>query len=315
MDPIASINAKKDSTLAMLLESQRRGWINYEIQLGDLRAKNGRPFALMRKIQVANSLTEWFTYLEEIEQDLAELDLILMRKDPPFNMEYIYTTYLLERAEAEGTLVFNKPQSLRDANEKLFTMWFEQCCPPTLITRQISDIKKFIAEHKEIVLKPPDGMGGHSIFLLKQNDPNINVVADTITARETRFVIAQRYVPEGRAGDKRVLLIDGVPYPYAVARIPPDDDFRGNLAVGAKGVGIELSERDRWICSQLGDTLRDKGLVFVGIDILGDYLTEINVTSPTGIREIDQAFGGSVCKTLFDCFEQHLAQRTLHKIA
>lgn len=309
MDPIDTIQVKKDSTLAMLLEAQRRDWQLYEIHLGDLRAEDGKPFARMHELRVHDSLHQWYEYIEHIDAPLSDLDIILMRKDPPFNMEYIYTTYLLERAVEQGTLVFNRPQSLRDANEKMFTMWFPQCTPSTLITRDASDIKVFLAKHKEIVIKPPDGMGGHSIFFLRENDANTNVMIETLTQRGSRFVIAQRYVPEGRLGDKRILLIDGEPFPYAVARVPPPDDFRGNLAVGAQGKGIELSERDRWICSQVGPTLRQKGLLFVGIDVLGDYLTEINVTSPTGVREIDKAFNVSVCRTLFDRLEVHLRAR------
>ncbi len=309
MDPIDTIQAKKDSTLAMFLEGQRRGWKIYEIHQKDIRAVDGGPFATMRELRVFDSTEKWFEYTDQIDVPLRDMDIILMRKDPPFDMEFIYTTYLLERAADEGSLVFNKPQSLRDSNEKLFTMWFPECTPATLVTRRATDIKAFVAEHGQVVVKPPDGMGGHSIFFIREDDPNTNVIIETLTQNESRFVIAQRYVPEARLGDKRILLIDGEPFPYAVSRVPPPDDFRGNLAVGAKGQGAELTERERWICAKLGPILREKQMVFVGIDVLGDYLTEINVTSPTGIREIDNAFGVSVCKTLFDAFEKHLADR------
>ncbi|TNE49279.1 MAG: glutathione synthase [Deltaproteobacteria bacterium] len=309
MDPIASIQPKKDSTLAMLLEAQKRGWQIFEMHLNDLHALEGIPYATMRELKVYNDLTQWYEYTDEISAPLSDLDVILMRKDPPFNMEFVYTTYLLDRAADLGTLVFNRPQSLRDANEKLFTMWFPQCTPVTLVTREAKEIKKFLAEHKAAVIKPPDGMGGHSIFFVKENDPNTNVVIETLTQRGTRFAIVQKFVPEAKLGDKRILLIDGEPFPYAVARVPPPDDFRGNLAVGAQGKGVELTERDRWLCSQVGPVLREKGMLFVGIDVLGDYLTEINVTSPTGIREIDKAFGVSVCETLFDTIQTKLDAR------
>lgn len=309
MDPISSIQPKKDSTLAMLLEGQKRGWQIFEMHQNDLRALEGIPYATMRELKVYNDLTHWFDYIGEIDAPLSDLDVILMRKDPPFDMEFVYTTYLLERAADLGTLVFNKPQSLRDANEKLYTMWFPQCTPVTLVTREAEQVKKFLAEHKEAVIKPPDGMGGHSIFFVKENDPNTNVVIETLTQRGTQFAIVQKFVPEGKLGDKRILLIDGEPFPYAVSRVPPPDDFRGNLAVGAQGKGVELTERDRWICSQVGPALREKGMLFVGIDVLGDYLTEINVTSPTGIREIDNAFGVSVCETLFDAIQTKLDAR------
>lgn len=306
MDPISTIQVKKDSTLAMLLEGQRRGWEIFEIHQNDLRAELGVPYATMRKLRVFDSPDKWFEVIDQHKGPLSDLDTLLMRKDPPFNMEFVYTTYLLERAAEMGTLVYNRPQSLRDANEKLFTMWFPQCTPATLVTREASDIKEFIAKHTEIVLKPPDGMGGDSIFFVRENDPNTNVMIETLTQRGKRFVIAQKFVPEGRLGDKRILLIDGEPFPYAVSRVPPADDFRGNLAVGAQGKGVELTERDRWICEQVGPTLKEKGMLFVGIDVLGDFLTEINVTSPTGIREIDKAFGVSVCETLFDKIQEQL---------
>lgn len=307
MDPIHDIQVKKDSTLAMLLEAQSRGWELHYMEMHDLYARDGIAYGRTKQLRVEHSMTDWFAFGDQQELPLGDLDVILMRKDPPFNMEFIYVTYLLERAEAAGSLIVNKPQSLRDANEKLFTMWFPQCGPPTLITREASRIQAFLAEHGDIVVKPPDGMGGHSIFKIRKDDPNTNVIMETLTQGGSQFVIAQRFIPESRLGDKRVLLIDGEPFPYAVSRVPPPDDFRGNLAVGAKGKGIEIGDRERWIASQLAPTLREKGLIFVGIDILGDYLTEINVTSPTGIREIDNAFGVSVSAALFDAIDKRLA--------
>lgn len=309
MDPIQGIQVKKDSTLAMLLEAQSRGWELHYMEMHDLYARDGVAYGRTQTLQVAQSTTDWFTFQGEQELPLGDLDVILMRKDPPFDMEFIYTTYLLERAEEAGALIVNKPQSLRDANEKLFTMWFAECGPPTLVTRDAKRLHAFLEEHQEIVIKPPDGMGGHSIFMVCQNDFNANVIMETLTQNGHNFAIAQKFVPESRQGDKRILLINGEPFPYAVSRVPPEDDFRGNLAVGAVGKGVELTDRDRWIAAQLGPTLKEKGLIFVGIDVLGDYLTEINVTSPTGIREIENAFGVSVTERLFDSIEEILKER------
>lgn len=306
MDPISRIAVKKDSTLAMLLEAQKRGYEIHYMEMQDLYAYEGTARARTQALTVRESLTDWFTLTGENDLRLSDLDVILMRKDPPFDMEFIYVTYLLERAEDEGSLIVNKPQSLRDANEKLFTMWFPQCTPTTLITRDAKRLLAFLKEQEEIVVKPPDGMGGHSIFKMRQGDSNTNVIIETMLQGGSQLVIAQKFVPEARLGDKRVLIIDGEPFPYAVSRVPPEDDFRGNLAVGAKGKGVELTARDRWLAEQVGPTLKEKGLIFVGIDVLGDYLTEINVTSPTGIREIDNAFGVSVSAKLFDAIDTRL---------
>ena len=301
MDPIASIKPYKDTTLAMLLAAQERGWQIHYLEMGDLWLRDGQVYGRMRAIQVYDDNHRWFKLQDEWISPLVELDVVLMRKDPPFDMEYIYATYLLEQAERDGVVVVNRPQSLRDANEKLFTAWFPHCTPPTLVTRNANLLRKFIAEQGDTIIKPLDGMGGASIFRLRATDPNINVVIETLTRHEQRYTMAQRYIPEILQGDKRILLIDGEPVPYALARIPAAGETRANLATGGKGIGRELTKRDHWICRQVGPTLRDKGLLFVGLDIIGDFLTEINVTSPTGVRELDQQFGLSIGGQLMDC--------------
>ncbi len=307
MDPIETINPKKDTTLAMMLEAQRRGWDVFELNLSHLSAENAVPSALAKKVELFDSTERWFRYTQRPEaKRLTEFDLLIMRKDPPFNMEYIYATYLLELAEKSGVPVVNKPQSLRDANEKLFTLHFPQLTPPNMVTRRRDEILKFLDRYGKSVIKPPDGMGGKSIFVLSPGDPNTNVIIETLTQNQTRFVLIQKYIDEARFGDKRIILIGGEPFPYAVKRIPPADDFRGNLAVGASAEGSELSERDLQICREIGPELRERGLHFVGIDILGGYLSEINVTSPTGVREIDRFFNTSVCKKFFDYLEEKI---------
>lgn len=307
MDPIGAINVKKDSSLAMLLAAQARSWAIHYMEVGDLFLRDGVPHAKVRALSVRDDANDWFEMGDPWSMPLSELDVILMRKDPPFDMEFIYTTYLLERAEQAGTLIVNRPQSLRDANEKLFTAWFAQCCPPTLVTRRRSALRAFVDEHRDVILKPLDGMGGASIFRVTDTDPNINVIFETLTDHENRFAMAQRYLPEIRDGDKRILVINGEPVPYALARIPPEGETRGNLAVGARGEGVELSERDRWICAQVGPELRKRGLIFVGLDVIGDYLTEINVTSPTCIRELDRIFDLDIGGQLMDAIDQRLA--------
>lgn len=306
MDPIQSIVPRKDSTLAMLLEAERRKLEIHYMQQGDLRLLGGVALARSRRLSVRDDPHDWFSLAEPQEIRLADLDVILMRKDPPFDMEYIYTTYILERAEQEGTLVVNKPQSLRDMNEKAYTAWFPQCAPQTLVAREKAQLKQFLADHGHIVLKPLDGMGGRSIFVVRQGDNNANVIIETLTDNGRRFAIAQVFIPEISAGDKRILLVDGEAVACSLARIPPADDNRGNLVMGATGEGRSLSERDRWICSQVGPTLRDRGVLFAGIDVIGDYLTEINVTSPTGIRELDTLFGLNIAGTMFDAIEKRL---------
>lgn len=307
MDPIAAINIKKDSTFAMLLEAQRRGWPIAYMEQGDLFLRDGKAFARIRTLRVQDNAEHWFDLGAETVESLSALDVILMRKDPPFNMEYIYTTYLLERAETEGVLVVNKPQSLRDCNEKLFTARFPQCTPPTLVTRSKMRLRDFLNEFGDIILKPLGGMGGASVFRLRADDPNLNVVIETMTENEQCFVMAQKFIPEISEGDKRILMINGEPVPYALARIPAEGETRGNLAAGGRGVGVPLSPRDRWICEQVGPVLREKGLLFVGLDVIGDYLTEINVTSPTCIRELDALYGLNIAGQFLDVVEKQVA--------
>ncbi|MDH5444748.1 MAG: glutathione synthase [Gammaproteobacteria bacterium] len=306
MDPIGSINFKKDSTLAMLLEAQARGYTLYYMEQTDLQVDDNRPFASARQLQVKADPYNWFALETRQDLPLSELDVILMRKDPPFNMDYIFTTYLLELAEQQGVLVVNRAQSLRDANEKLYTLQFPQCTPATLISCDKARLREFVSQQNDVILKPLDGMGGASIFRVKQDDPNTNVIIETLTHQGQRLIMAQRFIPEISQGDKRILLIDGEPIAYALARIPAKGETRGNLAAGGKAEGVALTERDYWICEQIAPALRDKGLIFVGIDVIGDYLTEINVTSPTCIRELDSQFDLNISATLFDAIETRL---------
>ena len=306
MDPIATITIKKDTTFAMLLAAQARGWELHYFEQADLYARGDQAFGRSRLLAVRDDKSGWFAFHGERELPLAELDVLLMRKDPPFDMEYIYTTYLLELAEAAGSLVVNKPRSLRDANEKVFALRFPHCCPPTLVSREPARLKAFLGEHDDIVVKPLDGMGGASVFRLRRDDPNLNVILETLTAHGRRLSMAQRYIPEVAAGDKRILLIDGEPVPYALARIPQAGETRANLAAGGRGEGVPLGGRDRWICAQVAPTLRDMGLLFVGLDVIGDYLTEINVTSPTCARELDAQFGLDIGGELMAAIEQRL---------
>jgi glutathione synthase len=311
MDPIGSIHIKKDTTYAMLLEAQARGWAIRYMEMNDLFLRDGTACARHRGLKLFRDTTPWFEFGDEQTGALDEMDAILMRKDPPFDMEYVYATYLLERAEARGVLVVNKPQSLRDANEKLFTAWFPQCTPPTLVTRTPDRVRSFLAEHGDIVLKPLNAMGGESVFRLQKGDPNVNVAIETLTARGGRYALAQRYLPEiTRTGDKRIILIDGEPAcDYALARLAAEGETRANLAAGGRGTGVALTERDRWICAQVGPTLRDKGLLFVGLDVIGDWLTEINVTSPTCVRELDAQYGLNLSARFLDVVERCLAAR------
>jgi glutathione synthase len=301
MDPIDRINPKKDSTLAMLLAAARRGWPLEYMELRDLSMRDGVPFARMRPLRVRDDLRSWFELDAPRTVPLGDLDVILMRKDPPFDMQYIHTTYVLERAAAHGTMVVNDPRALRDVNEKAYTAWFPQWCPPTLITRSHTEIKAFAAEHGKIVLKPLDGMGGRSIFVVPAGDLNTNVILETLTANETNYVVAQRFVPEITAtGDKRVLVVDGEPVPYVLARFPAPGESRGNLAAGGRAEPQKITERDREIAADVGAALAQKGIVFAGLDVIGDYLTEINVTSPTCIRELDKAFGADIAGDLME---------------
>ena len=303
MDPISGIKTYKDSTFAMLLEAQRRGHDIWYMEPDDLTIRDGEAFGRMRPLEVRDNRDDWFSLGEAEIRPLASLDILLMRKDPPFNMDYVYTTYVLDLAERAGVTVMNRPQALRDANEKCFTTQFAQCCVPMLITRSSKDIKTFMAKHGLSVVKPLDGMGGESIFRIEPGDPNLNVILETITAKDRDLVMVQRYIPEITAGDKRILVVNGEPVPYALARIPGEGDFRGNLAKGGTGVGVELSERDRWIVGQVAPELVKRGIVFAGLDVIGDWLTEINVTSPTCIRELDAQYGLNIAANLFDALE------------
>ena len=306
MDPIETIVPKKDSTLAMLLEACRRKVeVHYMLQ-GDLRLLGGKAIAESRLLTVRDDPANWFSIGESRDIELGDLDVILMRKDPPFDMEYIYTSYILERAETAGALIVNKPESLRDMNEKAYTAWFPDCAPLTLISRRKAEIRAFHREHGKIVVKPLDGMGGRSVFVVRENDNNANVIIETLTDNGRRYCVAQVYIPEISAGDKRILLVDGEVVPYSLARIPPADDNRGNLVMGAIGEGRPLSDRDRAIAARVGPALAERGVIFAGIDVIGDFLTEINVTSPTGIRELDNIFGLNIAGTLFDAIERHL---------
>jgi glutathione synthase len=306
MDPIGSIKANKDSSLAMLLAASKRGWDLYYMEQSDLFLEAGRCHSLLTRLEVRDNEDDWYTLSEQRTAPLDELDVILMRKDPPVDMEFIYTTFLLQRAEAHGALVVNNPASIRGANEKLYTAWFSQCCAPTRVSREIRLLKDFHHEHGDIIVKPLDGMGGASVFRIQKNDPNLNVILETITGNGTTSAMAQRYIPEITAGDKRILMINGEPFPHALARIPTGDETRGNLAAGGRGEGVDLSKRDLWICEQVGPALRERGLMFVGLDVIGDYLTEINVTSPTCIRELDTIYNADIAGQFMDAIARHL---------
>jgi glutathione synthase len=307
MDPIARIHYAKDSTLALLLAAQARGFELHYLEQSDLLLRDGRAFGRMRPLTVRADPQSWFTLGEPHLEPLGGLQCLLMRKDPPFDTEYIYTTYILERAQEEGALVVNRPQGLRDMNEKVYTAWFPQCCAPTLVTRDRADMHGFLREHGKIVCKPLHGMGGRSIFVIERGDKNTNVIFETLTDYGRCFAIAQRYIPDiVQTGDSRVLLIDGEPVPHALARIPPDDDHRGNLAAGARGVGRPLNERDRWLAGQIGPALAARGMLFVGLDVIGGYVTEINVTSPTGIRELDKQYHTDIGDLLIAAIQKRL---------
>ena len=306
MDPVQAINTKKDSSFAMLLAAQARGWQIFYMQQADLFLRDGQVLASMAALSVQDDPYDWYQLGDPQIAPLHSLDAILMRKDPPFDMEYIYSTYLLEQAQSQGVLIVNDPQSLRDANEKLFTAWFPECCPPTLVTRQKSLIREFQQQHGDIIIKPLDGMGGASIFRVMQGDPNFSVIVETLTENGKKSVMVQQYLPAIKDGDKRILLINGEPVPYALARIPAAGETRGNLAAGGRAEGRELTDRDRWICQQVGPKLREKGLIFVGLDVIGDYLTEINVTSPTCIRELDRLYDLDIAGDLMNAIETQL---------
>lgn len=306
MDPIDSITYKKDTTLGLLWAARDRGWSLYYMEQRDLYVDGGLTRARMRPLHVHNDPEHWFT-LEAVEdRDLAELDIVLMRKDPPFDMEFVYTTHLLENAERRGTLVVNRCASLRDCNEKLFATQFPQCCPTLIVSRDMARLKAFHQQEGDVVFKPLDGMGGSSIFRVRSDDANLSVILETLTDRGRRTIMGQTYLPEIVDGDKRILMINGEPVPYSLARVPLAGESRGNLAAGGSGRVQPLTERDRWIASQVGPALRERGLWFVGLDVIGDYLTEINVTSPTCLREIEAAESPGIADSLMDCIETEL---------
>jgi glutathione synthase len=309
MDPIDDINYKKDSSLAMLWAAQQKGWELYYMEQSHLYSRDGDVRARMAPISVDMNPNKWFEREAYQDLSLTELDVILMRKDPPFDNEFIYTTHLLAVAEAAGVLIVNRTQSLRDFNEKLFATHFPQCCPPVLVSRSEERLKAFHAEHKDVIFKPLDGMGGSSIYRITEDGLNLGVVIETLTKFGQETIMAQRYIPEIVEGDKRILMINGEPIDYALARIPSQGETRGNLAAGGRGEGRPLSDRDRWIAAQVGPKLREAGLLFVGLDVIGDYLTEINVTSPTCIRELNDQFGLDIGMQLMECIEEQLAQQ------
>jgi glutathione synthase len=290
MDSLLSINVKKDSTLAMMAAAQRKGWEIFTVQQSGLFISDGSVFAKQVKIEVREDSSDWFVILAELTGPVNDLDVVLMRKDPPFDMEYIYSTYLLEIAEKEGTLVLNRPGSIRDCNEKLFALQFPKCCPPHLVSRDPDLLRSFHHEHQDVIFKPLDGMGGESIFRANAEDTNLSVIIETLTNHGHHQIMAQKFIPAIKQGDTRILLINGEPIPYGLARIPAKGETRGNLAAGGTGIARPLNDRDLWICDQVAPTLKEKGLYFVGIDVIGDFLTEINVTCPTCIREIDKAY-------------------------
>lgn len=309
MDPIADINVKKDTTLAMLLAAQRRGWELYYMEQSDLSLDQGLARATVRRLSVEDNPESWFEVGSPQDIALSDLDVVLMRKDPPFDMDFIYSTYILEAAQREGTLVVNDPRSLRDCNEKLFATQFPQCCPPLIVAASAARLKAFHAEHGDVIFKPLDGMGGASIFRVKAGDPNLSVIIETLTNHGRQQIMAQKFLPEIVDGDKRILMVDGVPAEYGLARIPMSGETRGNLAAGGSGVAMPLTDREQWICSQVAPVLREKGLLFVGLDVIGDYLTEINVTSPTCVRELDRAHQLDIAGDLMEAIASKFAAR------
>jgi len=304
MDPIGAINIAKDSTFAMLLEAQRRGHRLHYVVPGGLGMRDGAATALLAPLQVRDDPSDWFALGPAARRGLGAGDVVLVRTDPPVDAEYIHDTQVLGLAQAAGAMVVNDPQGLRDFNEKLAALRFPECCPPTLVSRDAAALKAFVAEHGQAVLKPLDGMGGRSIFRAAAGDPNLNVILETLTGGGRSLAMAQRWLPEIAGGDKRILLVDGVAVDYCLARIPQGDEFRGNLAAGGRGEARPLTERDRWIASRVGPEMQRRGMLFVGLDVIGDWLTEVNVTSPTCIREIDKAYGLNIAGLLFDAIER-----------
>ncbi|TDO97590.1 glutathione synthase [Marinomonas balearica] len=306
MDPIQSITYKKDTSLAMLWAAADKGWELIYMEQSDLFLKQGKAHAMVRPLKVFRDEEKFYELGSEQQCALGDLDVILMRKDPPFDGEFMYSTMILEQAQRDGAMVVNNPASLRDCNEKLFATQFPQCCPEVLVTRRPDLLRAFHSTHKDVIFKPLDGMGGTSIFRLKEDDPNVSVIIESLTEMGSQQIMAQKFIPEIKEGDKRILIVNGEPIPYALARIPASGETRGNLAAGGRGEGRPLSDRDRWICDQVIPTLKEKDLMFVGLDVIGDYLTEINVTSPTCVRELDNQYGLNIAKQLMDAIEAKL---------
>lgn len=311
MDPIHTIKIHKDTTFALMLEAQKRGYEIYYLESRQLFLADNNVSGLVSRINVTDNPAHFVDFVDPTPHSmpLTAFDCVFMRKDPPFDTSYLYATYLLDLAENAGALIVNRPGSIRDANEKLFTAWFSECCPETIVTSQKSLLKEFIAKHHTIVLKPLHSMGGQGVLVMKENDVNLNASIELLTHQAKYPIMAQRYLPQIKdSGDKRILMIEGEPYPYALARIPAKDDFRGNLASNATGVAHQLTERDRWLCQHVGKTLKEKGLFFVGLDVIGDYITEINITSPTCIREIDTLFQVNVAANVLDALVKKMKQ-------
>ncbi|TBW54859.1 glutathione synthase [Marinobacter halodurans] len=306
MDPIQDIHYKKDTSLAMLWAAQKRGWELIYMEQPDLFLDGGEARARVRELTVRMDPEDWYSFGDEFEMALGELDVILMRKDPPVDREFMMATYILDAAADQGALVVNPPNALRDCNEKLFATRFIDCTPPLVVTRSADRLREFYTRHGDVIMKPVDGMGGKSIFRVKEGDANLGVIIETLTNDGNHQIMAQKFLPDIKDGDKRILMIDGEPIPYALARIPSQGENRGNLAAGGRGEGRPLTQRDREICERIAPTLKEKGLIFVGIDVIGDYLTEINVTSPTCVRELDREFGIDISSQLLDAIEARL---------
>jgi glutathione synthase len=309
MDPISQVNVKKDSSMAMMFEAQKRGYEIYYMEMKDLYLDQGQCRATAQKLKVFDNAEHWYELDEVNDIAVSELDAVLMRKDPPFDTEFIYATYMLERAEVEGTLIVNKPQSLRDCNEKLFTAWFAELTPRTLVTRNNDKIREFHKKEKDIIIKPLDGMGGASIFRIKENDANVGVILETLTNHGNQYAMVQEFMPEIKDGDKRILIVNGEPMPYCLARIPAQGETRGNLAAGGRGEARPLSATDKLIAETIAPELKKRGLYFVGLDVIGDKVTEINVTSPTCIREIEAAYPINISGKLMDAIEENIRPR------
>lgn len=310
MDPIQQIYVKSDSSLALMLAAQQRGWQIYYMEQRDLFLRDGITHARVRQLKLEQKEEDFYSFIDEKIIPLSELDVVLLRKDPPFDMEYVMTTYLLENLEQHGTLVLNNPRSLRDANEKMFINWFPQCCPPLIVAREPQLLRSFINEYNDVVFKPLNERGGVSVFRVREGDHNTNVIIETLTENASRYVMAQKFIPDVlEDGDKRIFLIDGEPFPYALARVPAAGEFRSNLMAGGHGRGVELNERERWVCAQVGPTLKEKGLLFVGMDVIGGYLTEMNVTSPTGLRPLGAIYNINIAEKILDAIVKKIQTR------